>query len=56
MAAGIPDELRDALTRHTRQQKPWGSDRFRREIEVLTGRSLEVRPAGRPRRSAGNGT
>ena len=56
VAAGIPDELRDTLTLHTRHQKPWGSDRFRRQIELLTGRSLEVRPAGRPRRSAGNGT
>ncbi|WP_101926536.1 MULTISPECIES: transposase [Luteimonas] len=55
VAAGIPDDLRDALALHTRQQKPWGSDRFRKEIEVLTGRALEVRPAGRPRASR-NGT
>ncbi len=59
IAAGISDELRDALSLHTRQQKPWGSDRFRKEIEALTGRALQVRSAGRPRMpetSAGNGT
>ena len=59
IAAGISDELRDALALHTSQQKPWGSDRFRKEIEALTGRTLEVRSAGRPRASrpfVGNGT
>lgn len=56
VAAGISVELRDALALHTRQQKPWGSDRFRERIEALVGRSLEVRPAGRPPRSGGNET
>lgn len=51
IATGIPQDLRDAIALHTRQQKPWGSTRFRKEIEALTGRALEVRPAGRPRDS-----
>lgn len=36
-----------------RQQKPWGSEKFRREIEVLMGRAVEVRPRGRPAKATG---
>lgn len=39
----------DALRLHTQQQKPWGCDRFRRQIESLAQRSVAVRPRGRPR-------
>lgn len=43
----------DALCLHTQQQKPWGSERFRQQIEALAQRSVEVRPRGRPRSNAG---
>ena len=49
--AGLSPPEAEALGEHTRQQKPWGSDRFRRQIEALTQRSTEVRPRGRPARS-----
>lgn len=39
----------DSLRLHTQQQKPWGSDKFRQQIEALAERSLEVRSRGRPR-------
>lgn len=56
VASGIPEDQRDALAIHTQQQKPWGSDRFRAQIEALSGRALEVRPVGRPPRVKGNPT
>ena len=43
----------DALRLHTQQQKPWGNERFRRQIEALAQRSVEVRPRGRPRSNEG---
>ncbi|GAB1595055.1 transposase [Lysobacter claricitrinus] len=55
IASGLTAEELEALTSHTRQQKAWGSQRFKSEIETLVGRSMEIRQAGRPRRS-GNGT
>lgn len=39
----------DDLRAHTQQQKAWGSDRFRQQIEALTQRSAGIRPRGRPR-------
>lgn len=48
VASGLDDEQTRALAMHTQQQKPWGSERFRRQIETLTGRAVEVRPRGRP--------
>jgi putative transposase len=45
---GVSEEEANDLALHTRQQKPWGGERFRREIESLTGRAVEVRPRGRP--------
>lgn len=33
----------------THQQKTWGSERFRLQIEALAQRDLQVRPRGRPR-------
>jgi putative transposase len=42
----------DALRLHTQQQKPWGSERFRQQIEVLAQRSVKLRPRGRPRSNA----
>jgi putative transposase len=33
----------------TNQQKTWGSERFRRQIEALASRELQVRPRGRPK-------
>ena len=37
------------LRLHTQQQKAWGSDRFRQQVEALTQRAAGVRPRGRPR-------
>ncbi|WP_229792397.1 transposase [Cognatilysobacter bugurensis] len=48
VAGGIAMEQAHDLAVHTQQQKPWGSERFRRQIEALTGREVEVRPRGRP--------
>ena len=42
----------DLLRLHTRQQKPWGSGKFRQQIEALVQRSVEVRPRGRPQSGA----
>ena len=42
-------ETQDALRAHTRQNKAFGNDRFRQQIETLVGRSMEVRSRGRPR-------
>ncbi len=36
------------LRLHTRQQRAWGSDRLRQQIETLTQRAAGVRPRGRP--------
>lgn len=49
VAEGIPDTDTEALRRCTQQQKAWGSERFKREIEALLGRSVEVRTRGRPK-------
>jgi len=38
----------DAIRLHTQQQRAWGSDRFQKQIEVLTNRAASVRPRGRP--------
>ena len=46
---GINPDDAETLRVHTRQQKPWGSDKFRQQIEALVQRSLEVRSRGRPR-------
>ena len=46
---GLSDMETDALRLATNQQKTWGSERFRLQIEVLTKRELEVRPRGRPK-------
>ena len=43
----------DDLRTHTHQQKVWGSDGFRAEIETLTQRAAGVRPRGRPPASPG---
>lgn len=49
---GLPAGDAEALALHTRQQKPWGSAKFKRQVEALTQRSTDVRPRGRPRRTA----
>ncbi len=38
------------LRQHTQQQRAWGSDRFRQQVEALTQRAATVRPRGRPRK------
>ncbi len=37
------------LRMHTQQQKAWGSERFRLQIEALTHRAAGISPRGRPR-------
>jgi putative transposase len=54
VASGVDIEQAHDLAMHTQQQKPWGSERFRRRIEALTGGAVEVRPRGRPARTAGS--
>lgn len=39
----------DGLRIHTRQQKAWGSEKFRLLVEALTQRAAAVRPRGRPK-------
>lgn len=51
--AGMDAHDIDALRLHTQQQKPWGSERFRQQIEALAQRSVELRPRGRPRSNSG---
>src|SRR5690606_6856763 len=46
----------DALRTHTRQNKAFGNERFRSRIEALIGRSVEVRPRGRPASASGKCT
>lgn len=41
-----------ALRQCTQQQRPFGSERFRAQIEALTQRCTDVRPRGRPRAKA----
>jgi putative transposase len=56
VASGIDIEQAHDLAVHTHQQKPWGSELFRRQIEALTGRAVEVKPRGRPAKAAGSAT
>ncbi|MGV8942043.1 MAG: transposase [Lysobacter sp.] len=46
---GLSDDDANALRMATNQQKTWGSERFRLQIEALAKRALEVRPRGRPK-------
>src|SRR5690606_40470465 len=47
--AGTRPGMDDGLRDHTCQNKASGNDLFRRQIEALVGRSLELRPRGRSR-------
>lgn len=42
-------ETQEALRAHTRQNKAFGNDRFRQQIETLVGRSRAIRSRGRPK-------
>ena len=44
----LTDKDAHALRMATQQQKTWGSERFRLQIEELAQRQLQVRPRGRP--------
>lgn len=46
---GLTESDADGLRLATHQQKTWGSERFRLQIEALARRELQVRPRGRPR-------
>ena len=48
-ATGDDPSETNALRLHTQQQKAWGSERFRHQIEALTQRAAGVRPRGRPK-------
>ena len=48
VANGLSREEADALRLHTQQQRVWGDDRFRAQIEALTQRTVTVRPRGQP--------
>lgn len=48
----LSSEDTDALRAHTQQQRAWGSDRFRAQVEALTQRAATLRPRGRPRACA----
>jgi putative transposase len=45
-----PADRLEALRRHTDQGLPCGSERFVRKLGALTGRALQSRPRGRPRK------
>lgn len=47
----VSSEDLDALRTHTQQQKAWGSEHFRHQVEALTQRAVGIRPRGRPRSS-----
>ena len=49
---GLSDVDTDALRLATSQQKTWGSERFRLQIEALANREVLVRPRGRPKKEA----
>jgi putative transposase len=46
---GLDARDAEALRLATRQQKTWGSERFRLQVEALAKRELVVRPRGRPK-------
>lgn len=41
-----------SLRAHTQQQRAWGSDRFRAQVEALTQRAATLRPGRRPHAGA----
>jgi putative transposase len=41
----------DAIRIHTQQQRVYGSDKFRQQIQSLTQRATTIKPRGRPRLS-----
>jgi len=49
----VEEKHLDDLRQHTQQQRAWGSERSRQQIEALTQRSVSVRPRGRPGRANG---
>ncbi len=49
ICANTLDEIRITdLRLHTQQQRIGASEKYRRQIELLTGRIVEVRPSGHP--------
>jgi len=46
---GLSVEDMDEIRRYTRQQRVYGSEKLRREVEALTQRAAVARPRGRPR-------
>ena len=48
----LSDHDTDALRLATNQQKTWGSERFRLQVEALANRDVLIRPRGRPKTAA----
>jgi putative transposase len=46
----------DAIRMHTQQQRVYGSDKFRQQIQSLVERATAIRPRGRPRLPTGHPT
>lgn len=47
----IPPDRAAAIAQHTRNGRPLGAPKFITELEGVLGRSLQVRPRGRPRKA-----
>ena len=54
VAERLDPETINNIREYTQQQRVYGSDAFRREIEAMTERAAEVRPRGRPRTHRGH--
>ena len=48
----LSDHDTDALRLATNQQKTWGSERFRLQVQALANRDVLIRPRGRPKKAA----
>ena len=48
----LSDHDTDALRLATNQQKTWGSERFRLQVQALANRDVLIRPRGRPKTAA----
>jgi putative transposase len=49
VAEKVPPEEIDEIRTYTKQQRVYGSDKFRQQIEALTNRVVTIRPRGRPK-------
>ena len=54
LGAGIGDEAFEAIRRHARSGRPLGSDGFLETLARTTGRTVKLRPPGRPKHPPAN--